>query len=231
MTSIQPLTNSQSLAKEVIEQFRFKKRLEEVFDEKDESLIPILTTNLAIFGVASSILFNVSDNELSASILLILIAAIIALLGALLNIWYLIRLKTRIDFLKKEQENVFHKAEANIIKTFDLLKKIVKVDINQKIEGFREKGLSKDELLDKLKDDTTFDFLAEDSTFIPFTIMELALKETKLNIHKCLNEPLNEGYAGLKLFIDKLSSRVKNVAVALAAAFMLAATLIEFILG
>jgi hypothetical protein len=230
------MTNTQSskskeAAKKLIEKFGFKVKLDEIINEKDESLIPILTSNLAIFGVTSTILFNKVETELSAPILLILISAIISLIGALLNIWYLVRIKTRIDFLKKEQEEVYKKAEVSIIKMFDLLYKIVKINIVQKIEIPKENTESKDDFIKKIKDDHKLDSFAEELVFIPQIVLELALKESHSNFSKCLNAPLEEKFSKFKLFIDRLSDKSKNWALILSASFTLVALLIKFVIG
>lgn len=223
--------DSQEKAREILEKFGLEKKLNEIFNHRDESLSYILAANIGIFGVSATVVFATNEETLTASFLLVMISAIITLVGAMLNIWYLVRLKKRLDFLKKEQEKVLQKTEIKLIKTFDLLAKIIKSNIFSKVEILKEKGVEKLELLDILKKDSDLDFLAEDSSFIPFTIMELAHKETIINIEDCLNKPLNEKYSEFKLFIDRLSDKSKNWALILGSAFMMVSLLVKFIIG
>lgn len=222
---------SQDIVKEFTEKFSFRKVFEKIINNKDESLIPILTANIAIFAISSTIVFSSSGDTLTASLLLIFISAILGLLGVLLNIWYLIRLKTRLDFFSKEQEKIYDKAEANIARTFDLFEKIIKLSSDKKEGNFKENNESTHEISKKLKSYTQADLVAEEGVFIPLLIMELSVIETKMNITKCLDAPLEEEYAGLKLFIDRVSDKFKNWSLVLSSAFILGALLVKFLVG
>jgi hypothetical protein len=223
--------SSEERARDFLERFGFRKKLEDILNEEDDTLVPILTVNLAIFAVAFAVLFGANNHNLTASVLLILISGIIALLGALLNIWYLIRLKTRTTFLKKEQEEVFAKAEKNLTKTFDLFKKIISAGFSQRTQDILKRGGKHEDVMKELESDTNYEFLADEGMFIPLTIMDLSLKETSINLDRCLNSPLQEKLPRLKLFIDRLSDKSKTWALVLSAAFMLMALLIKFLVG
>lgn len=211
-------------AKEFLDKFGFKSKLEEIINDRDDNIIPILSSNIAIFGVSVAIFFSTKKEEiLTAPIILIFISSILALFSFLLNLWYLSRIKTRTSFFKEEQEKIYIKSENLLIKIFDLFKKIVK--LNKPLENVTEENLS------NIVKQQEFDlkFLAEDGVFIPMMILDLASKETLLSFNKCYDSPLNEKYAGFKLFVDRLSDRAKNWGLVLGSAFMLAAILIKFI--
>jgi hypothetical protein len=222
-------TNNQELAKQMIEKFGLKTRIDEILNEKDESIIPILTANLAIFAVSATILFGFNGSNLTASILLIIIATFTSLLGSLLNIWYLVRVKTRTEFLKRENEKIFERAETDTIKMFNLMNKVINSSLNQKIQILKEKGADVDELKSKLNENDNLKYLPEELSFIPFIIMELALKNSYITMRRCMEEPLEEKAAQFKLFIDNLSGKSKNWGLIFSSVFILSALLIKFI--
>jgi hypothetical protein len=231
MSNNQPTKSSQDSAKRFIDEFGLKSKLIETFNEKsDESLILVFTANLTIFSVAATILFTADKSKsLTAPLLVLFLSAVISLIGALLNLWYLVRLKKRMEILRNEQEKVLSKTEANLVKTFGLFEKIVNFGLKKSVEHITENN-KKIEILEK-QNNIDFDFLVEGGAFIPFMIMELALNETKINIRRSLNTPLNEKYAGLKLFVDRFSDKFRNWCLILSSAFVLCALLIKFLIG
>ncbi|MCK9588144.1 MAG: hypothetical protein M0Q93_02140 [Terrimicrobiaceae bacterium] len=223
-------------AKEFLEKFGFKEKLEEsISNHFDKNIIYVLSANIAIFCVSLTIFFTASKKEiLTAPIILIVISAILTLVSILLNIWYLTRINTRILFFHREQGRIFQKTENNIAKTLTLFKKILKIDLTTKVKSVVEEKNSSEDLINKLKkdDDTNcVSLLKDDGLFIFFMIMDLAIKDTIINIDKSFGQPLDESHPRLKLIIDNLSDMTKNWGLILGAAFILSAILIKFIVG
>lgn len=226
-------------AKEFLEKFGFKKKLEDIISKNSNAgIIPILTANIGIFGVSATIFFAVPrEDMLTAPVIVISIAAILSLQSLLLNLWYFFRIETRTSLFKLEQEKIFEKAEKNIAKTFALIRNILKFALGTIKETVLKDDKSKKKELLELKDkliknnDGGLNFLAEGSVFISSIIMDLALKETKNNLEKSFDTPLEEKNAKLKLIIDNFSDVTRNWGLILSATCMLIAILIKFIVN
>lgn len=223
--------SSQDSAKELIKEFGLKEKIEKIVNCSYDNIVHTLNTNVALFCVLLALLFITPKNELfSAPIILIVISSIVTLLSFLLNLWFLSRIKTRTNFFKDQQEKALLKAENNITKTFDLYKKVVNFSLTKRIESYKEGGKTPEEIIDNLKQiGNDYNFLADECIFIPYIIMDLALKETRINVRECFNAPMNEKYPNLKLAIDRLSDRFKNWGLILGIAFIIGAVFVKFI--
>lgn len=222
--------DTENSAKEMMELFGFKSKLEEILYKADDSVSYKLTFNLLIVASTLSILFS-GGNNLTTLTLLILIAFVISFCSSALNIWYLVRIKTRHSFLRNEQDRVFDKAKKNIVRVLELIKKIVAIETLGEIKSQTLTNEDLNKLFNKVKSKYDASFNASDITFMPYIIMDLALKETLLNYDKCMDSPLKEGYPSLKLFFDRLSYKTKTAGLVTSSFFLLAALVAKFVIS
>jgi hypothetical protein len=225
-------------AEKFMEMFGFRSRIQEIISDDSDSHIPlVLSANSAIFAVSCAILLASSQPGLTATKLLILLSAIFSLVTVSLNIWYLVRIKMRIHKLKQEQDKIFAKTKANLIKTLDLFVAIVESATRQRVELYKAVSTSKEELLKKIADEEKkekfegFEFLTEKGMFIFQNVLALAMHETTDNFREALDAPLDESLSTVMLFIDRLSDRLKNWGLVINCILILCALLVITIIG
>lgn len=216
-------------AKDFLERFGFRDKINGIINKKDSNSIYIFSANCCIFATCLSILFAAGKDEfLKAPIILISISTITTLFGFLLNLWYMFRLEKRTLFFKKEQDEIFNKTENNITRLNEFTSKIIRYDLDHRIEHHTvENKLS---ILNDVKKDLDYiKFLTEEVSFLSVVAMDLSVKETIINYEKCFDEPLKENYSRIKLIIDRLSYKTRNLNLFLGSMFILAAILIKFV--
>lgn len=226
---------AEKVAEEFLERFGFKSKVEEILTRTDDEHLPlVLAANVAIFGAACAILFTSNETGITATKLLILIVAISSLSATLLNIWYFSRIRIRIRKFKEEQERVYGKAKNNLIKAFDLFFSLVQSVVSKEASLLVSQSKSKEEFLEKFKASEGTDFneiLTEKGAFIFQNVMEISRYETIENYEKSLDAPLKERGATFNLFLDRLSTRIKNWALVVNGVLVLCALLVKTIVG
>lgn len=193
--------------------FGFKEKIDKIIIDinDDNTMVRVLTINLAIFAVSGNFLLS---NNTSTTDYLFLFSSILTLFGALLNTWYLARKKKRMLFFKEEQEKIYNETKEKIIKIFHLLVKIVY-------------GVNKNK---NNKNVDAFEYVFKDFNFVFDLVMELNLKDSLLSVDKCLGSPLEEKGAEINLVLDRLSDKTKYWSLALGTAFVICGILIKSVL-
>jgi hypothetical protein len=188
--------------------FTIKELVEETMRENYDSHLPlVLTANLTIFASSTAILIYANDADFDASKLIILLATFFSLLSSMLNIWYLARVKIREEKLKKEQDKIFDNMKEDFTNLLNLFADVAK-------KGQVYEGVSPSK------------YLIEKGGFVFLRFNELASLKTINNFKKCLDEPLDEKYAVFKLFIDRLSEKMKNFGLVVSFILIICALLI-----
>lgn len=230
------MSAEESTAEKLMQTFGARLQIEELLNEDDDSHLPlILTANAAIFAVSCAILIATSENGLTATRLLILVSAIFSLITIPLNIWYLVRIKVRMRKLRKEQEKIFQKTKQNIVKTLELFSGVIKLAVKQKAELCKLQSNSKEEfssMLDQIgQDKEELELIKDKGYFIFQNLVALSIYETMDNFEKALNSPLDERGAALKLFVDRISDRLKNWGLVINCVLIVCALLVITIVG
>lgn len=84
----------QLAAEDFLRKFGFKEKIDKIIIDinDDNTMVRVLTINLAIFAVSGNFLLS---NNTSTTDYLFLFSSILTLFGALLNMWYLARKKKK----------------------------------------------------------------------------------------------------------------------------------------
>lgn len=220
----------ETIGDEYLEKFSFKPKFEALLEKEDYSHMPlVVTVNTAVFAAMCAILLANNEPNLTPTKIVVLISVLISLFIIPLNIWFIIRLQKRMSELKKGQQEVYDKVKKNINRTIDLFSTVIKKGVEAQKDALISLGGEKKELLEnfeRLTNKSDYNFLAEKGAFIFGAFNELSLYQTIDNVKKCMDSPLEESWSNTKLFIDRLSDKVKHLGLVINVLLLIIALLI-----